>query len=140
MRCSATAIERGEPSCTTRSTEPMSMPSSSDAVATTARSSPFLQALLGVEAQFARQAAVVRHHEAFAEALVRARTRRARSCGASPTKISVVRLRADLFGDAIVDLAPHLVARDRAELVVGNLDRELHLAAVPTSTIVAPSG
>ena len=42
MRCSATAIERGVPSCTTRSTEPMSMPSSSDAVATTAFSSPRL--------------------------------------------------------------------------------------------------
>ena len=41
MRCSATAIERGVPSCTTRSIEPMSMPSSSEAVATTARSSPF---------------------------------------------------------------------------------------------------
>ena len=40
MRCSATAIERGEPIWQTRSTVPMSMPSSSDAVATTARSSP----------------------------------------------------------------------------------------------------
>ena len=43
-RCAAArrAIERGEPSCTTRSIEPMSIPSSSEAVATTARSSPFL--------------------------------------------------------------------------------------------------
>ena len=51
MRCSATAIARGEPSWTTRSTEPMSMPSSSEAVATTARSSPFSQALFDVEAE-----------------------------------------------------------------------------------------
>ena len=40
-RCSATAMDRGDPIWQTRSTEPMSMPSSSDAVATTARSSPF---------------------------------------------------------------------------------------------------
>ncbi len=40
MRCSATAMERGEPIWHTRSTVPISMPNSSDAVATTARSSP----------------------------------------------------------------------------------------------------
>ena len=42
MRCSATAIDRGEPIWQTRSTVPMSMPSSSDAVATTALSFPVL--------------------------------------------------------------------------------------------------
>ena len=42
MRCSATAMERGEPIWQTRSTVPISMPSSSEAVATTAFSSPFL--------------------------------------------------------------------------------------------------
>ena len=42
MRWSPTAIERGEPIWHTRSTVPMSMPSSSDAVATTAFNSPFL--------------------------------------------------------------------------------------------------
>ena len=40
MRCKATAIDRGDPIWQTRSTVPMSMPSSSDAVATTARSRP----------------------------------------------------------------------------------------------------
>jgi len=39
-RCSSAAIERVEPSWHTRSTSPMSIPSSSDAVATSARSSP----------------------------------------------------------------------------------------------------
>ena len=38
-RCRATAMERGEPSWQTRSTEPTSIPSSSEAVATTARTS-----------------------------------------------------------------------------------------------------
>ena len=69
MRCSATAIDRGEPIWQTRSTEPMSMPSSSDAVATTARSSPRLQPLLRVEPQRARQAAVMREHGVFAQPL-----------------------------------------------------------------------
>ena len=40
IRCSPTAKLRGDPSCTTSSTAPTSMPSSSDAVATTAFSSP----------------------------------------------------------------------------------------------------
>ena len=48
MRCSATAIDRGEPIWQTRSTVPMSMPSSSDAVATTALQLARLQPLFGV--------------------------------------------------------------------------------------------
>ena len=42
MRCSPLATEGGAPTWTTRSTAPMSMPSSSDDVATTAGSSPAL--------------------------------------------------------------------------------------------------
>ena len=42
-RCRATAMERGEPIWQTRSTLPISMPNSSDAVATTAFSSPFFR-------------------------------------------------------------------------------------------------
>ncbi len=63
------AIERGEPSWQTRSTSPMSMPSSSEAVATSTFSSPLLQALLGLEAQLLRHAAVVRHDVRGAEQL-----------------------------------------------------------------------
>ena len=44
IRCSATAIERGVPIWHTRSTVPTSIPSSSDAVATTARSRPSFSA------------------------------------------------------------------------------------------------
>ena len=82
MRCNATAIERGEPSCTTRSTEPMSMPSSSDAVATTARSSPVLQPVLGVEAASRARGCRDAAGRRLRPAARRARTRRARSCGA----------------------------------------------------------
>ena len=63
------AIERVAPTWITRSTSPMSMPSSSDAVATSARSAPGLQPLLGVEPALAREAAVVAGHRVLAEQL-----------------------------------------------------------------------
>ena len=90
MRCSATAIERGDPSCTTRSTEPMSMPSSSEAVATTARSSPFLSRCSASKRSLAREAAVMRQHDAFAEPLVE-RERDAFAHAARADEDSVVR-------------------------------------------------
>ena len=82
MRCRATAMERGEPIWQTRSTVPMSMPSSSDAVATTARSSPSLEPRLGFQAQRARKAAVVRQHSVFAQPLRKRDGLRARTGGA----------------------------------------------------------
>ncbi len=129
MRCSATAIARGEPSCTTRSTDPMSIPSSSDAVATTARSSPLRSRRSDVEAHLAGQAAVMRHHEALAEALVE-RERHALAHAPRSDEDQRRAVLANLLRDAIVDLAPHLAARDRSELVGRHLDRELHRAAV----------
>ncbi len=50
-RCRKAAIERGEPSWQTRSTSPMSMPSSSEAVATSTLQLAALEPLLGVEPQ-----------------------------------------------------------------------------------------
>ena len=47
----------------------MSMPSSSDAVATIAFSSPALELLLGPQPRFARQAAVMAGHVSLAELL-----------------------------------------------------------------------
>ena len=58
-RCRNVAIERGVPSWQTRSMWPMSMPSSSDAVATTAFSSPAFEPLLGLLPAAMRQAAVM---------------------------------------------------------------------------------
>ena len=66
-RCSATAMERGEPIWQTRSTVPMSMPSSSEAVATTARSSPFFRRASASSRSAARKAAVMRQHGVFAQ-------------------------------------------------------------------------
>ena len=76
------AIERGEPSWQTRSTSPMSMPSSSDAVATSAFSSPALSRCSASSRCSLRQAAVMRGDALLAEPLGRAAAPRARPGGA----------------------------------------------------------
>ena len=96
------------------------------------------QTLLDVEAKFAREASMVRHHEAFAETLVE-REGDAFAHAAGSDEDQRRAMRADLLGDAIVDLAPHLFARDRTEFVVGNLDPQVHLAAVSDVDVVARS-
>ena len=68
-RCRNVEIERGEAIWQTRSTSPMSMPSSSDAVATSARSSPRLRRCSAARRCSARQAAVMRRDRVLAEAL-----------------------------------------------------------------------
>ena len=72
-----------------------------------------LQALLGVEARLAREAAVMRQHEAFAEPLVE-RERDALAHAARSDEDQRRAMRSNLLGDAIVDLAPHLFARNAA--------------------------
>ena len=129
MRCSATAIDRGDPIWQTRSTVPMSMPSSSDAVATTAFSFPSLSRSSAVEPQLARQAAVMREHRVFAQPLAEMM---GHALG-QPPRVDEHERRPVLLnqrGDAVVDLLPHLVRRDRPQLVVRHLDREIHRAAM----------
>ena len=62
-------MERVDPSWQTRSTEPMSMPSSSEAVATSALSSPRFQTIFRFKPQLGGEAAVVRHDFVLAEAV-----------------------------------------------------------------------
>ena len=64
---SATAMERGEPIWQTRSTVPISMPSSSEAVATSARISPAFSFRFDRQAPVARKAAVMRGHRVLAK-------------------------------------------------------------------------
>ena len=68
----------GVPIWQTRSMSPMSMPSSSEAVATRAFELAVLQALLGGQPRFARQAAVVARDRVLAQRLGQARRQRAR--------------------------------------------------------------
>ena len=82
------------------------------------------QPSLDVEAHFARETAVVRHDETFAETLVQ----RKGDALAHPPRADEDQGRAmgsDLLGDAVVDLAPHLLARDGTEFVGGNLARRV---------------
>ena len=58
-RCRPAATDLGDSICTTRSTAPMSMPSSSDEVATSAGQPPGLQQILDLEPLLAGQRAVV---------------------------------------------------------------------------------
>ena len=73
---------RGEPIWQTRSMLPMSMPSSSEAVATRALQLAVLEPLLDSQAAVARQAAVVARDGLLAEALARGCGRRAPRAGA----------------------------------------------------------
>ena len=130
MRCNPTAIERGEPIWHTRSTVPISIPSSSDAVATTARNSPFLSFCSASRRKRAGEAAVVRQHGVGAETLAQVVGHALRQAPrVDEDQGSAVR--ADQLGDAVVDLVPHLVGGHRAELVARHLDGQIHVAPVP---------
>ena len=121
MRCSATAMERGEPIWHTRSTVPISMPNSSDAVATTARSSPSLRRRSASRRSCARQAAMMRQDGVLAEALGQV-MRHAFGEAARVDEDEGGAILANEFGGAVVDLAPHFVGGDGAQLVARDLD------------------
>src|SRR5215469_3396611 len=96
-------MERGEPIWQTRSTVPISMPNSSDAVATTTRNSPFFR----FQAQLPRKTAVMGKNgfcpQAFAEFM--------RDALRKPASVNEDECRAVLAGEfcyAFVDLVPHL--------------------------------
>ena len=120
---------RGEPIWHTSSTGPMSMPSSSDAVATSARRSP------------ARRRVSTRWRRSFdrlpwCAATTSSPSRSPSWCASRSarrrvlTNTSVVRCSRDERGDAVEHVA-HLLGRgDRLELAVGQLEREVEVAPV----------
>ena len=129
-RCRRSAIERGLPSWTTRSTAPMSMPSSSDAVATITRSSPRFSfssaASRSSRAMLPWCALTVPGPEARAEVVCHALGELA---GVGEDERRAVL--ADQLDQPVVDLAPHLVGGDGRERVLRRLERQLPLAEVP---------
>ena len=130
-RCAGppTAIERGDPIWQTRSTVPTSMPSSSDAVATSDAQLAGLQALLGVEPRLARQAAVMRGDGVVRRAARPGDARRARRARRVLTKTSVERCSRTSAAMPVVDLVPHARARRRRpSSLARDLDREIELA------------
>ena len=129
MRCSATAIDRGEPIWQTSSTEPISMPSSSDAVATTARNSPFLSFCSASSRRPPRKTSVMRQHRGFTQTL----GQMMRDALGEAARIDEYQCRAmseDQLRQPVVDLGPHLVAGDGAEFILRNFDGEVHFAPV----------
>ena len=113
----------------TRSTVPISIPSSSEAVATTARSSPFLS-----RRSASRRNA--RDRLPWCGSTASSPSRSPRWCATRSarrrvfTNTSVVRLLADQLGHAVVDLAPHFVGGHRAQLVARHFHRQVHVAPV----------
>ena len=128
-RCSATAMARGELIWTTRSTVPISIPSSSEAVATSTLTSPSFNFRLRCEAQFARQAAVMRGDVVFANPLAQLmRDPLRQPPGVDEDQRGAMLL--DQFHQAVVNLVPHLVGGDRAQLAGRDFHREIELALV----------
>ena len=113
-----------------RSTVPTSMPSSSEAVATSARISPGLQALLDAQAAIPGQAAVVRADALLAQPLAQV-VRHALGHAPGVDEDQRGAVRADQDGQAVVDLGPLLVRGHRFEIGARELDGEVEIAAVP---------
>ena len=126
-RCRKAAIERVEPSWHTRSTSPMSMPSSSDAVATSARSSPRLSRCSASSRCSRDEAAVMRGDVLVAEAL----RQMARGALGETPRVDEDQRRAVLaheLGEPVVDLLPDLARHHGFERRRRQLDREIALA------------
>ncbi len=140
-RCSRVAIERVEPSWQTRSTEPMSIPSSSDAVATRAESSPALRRRSLSSRCSLDEAAVVGRRPAPRPSRS-ARWRVTRSAIRRVlAKTSVVRCSRIRLGQPVVDLRPHLHGHHRLQRRGGgHLDPQVEPPAVPGVDDHAPRG
>ena len=121
---------RGEPSWHTSSTGPTSMPSSSEAVATTARSSPGAQPGLDPQPAVHGQAPVVGLHAVVAEPVGQL----VGDTLGHPPGVHEHERRAvllDVAGDALEHRRHLLVGRHGAELVVGQLDGDVEAPLVP---------
>ena len=128
-RCRNAEIERGEPSWQTRSTSPMSMPSSSEAVATSALSLPCLS-----RCSASRRCSLARLPwcAATCSAPIRSDSWRVTRSAIRRvlTKISVVRCASIRCARRCIDLLPHLGRHHGFERSVRNLEREIARAAV----------
>ena len=126
-RWSAVAIERGEPSRQVRSTVPTSMPSSSDAVATTSESSPALSRCSASKRRWRLRLLWCAATRSRAQALGQV----AGHALDQPPRVDEHQRGAVLArqrGHPIVDLLPLLVGAHRAELVAEHLDGQVHVA------------
>ena len=125
MRCSPRLTAPGDSTWTTRSTAPMSMPSSSDDVATMAAQLAALQLVLDDDTLLAGERAVVGHHE-------RARSDRVLVGLAALLVVQLVQLGGEALG------GPATVAEDDRGAVGQDAGEDLGIDARPDRT--APLG
>ena len=128
-RCSAVAIERGEPSRHVRSTVAHVDAQLERRGGDHQRELARLEALLGVEAALAAQAAVVRGDPLGPEAIGQV----AGDALDEPPGVDEHQRGSVLAGesrDPVVDLLPLLVGAHRAQLVAQHLDGQVHVAAL----------
>ena len=143
MRCSPLATDGGASICTTRSIAPMSMPSSSDEVATSAAQRAGLEQVLDLDALRPRDRSVVRAHQRLAGELVQ---RAGQPLGQPPAVDEDQRrpVRADELEQPRVDGRPRSTAarrppRCRAARDLDRPGRRLAMSSTGTS-MVSSSG
>ncbi len=136
-RCSSAEIARGVAIWHTRSTCPMSMPSSSEEVATSAFSSPRFSSLLGVEALLARQAAVVRGDLVFSQTIGQ-RARQALRQAPGVHEYQSGSMLVDQLHQPFVDLPPDLRRHHRFEGDSGTSIARSRLRVWPVSRMAQP--
>ena len=127
IRCSATAIDRGDPTWHTRSIVPDVDPQLERGRGDERSQLASLQAPLGLEPDLSRQTAVVRRHEVGAHALGKVQ----RDAFREPARVHEHErgpVLGDERGDPVVDLAPQFLRRDRSQLAVRRLDGQVELA------------
>ncbi len=127
MRCRATATDRGEPRLYDE-IDRADVDAQFERCGGDHRSQlAVLQAVFRLEALFFRKAAVMRHHDPFAETFrKREGNAFAHPAGADENKRGA--MRANVVGNAIVNFRPHLSTRDGTEFVAGHLHRQIHVA------------
>ena len=128
-RCSSVAMRCGDPIWQTRSTWPMSMPSSSDAVATSTLQGAVLEPCLGVEPALLGQASMMRRHRIVAQALAQVA---GQPLGEAPRVHEHERrpVFPDEAGEPLVILLPDLGRHHRFERGARQLDGQIERAAV----------
>ncbi len=129
-RCRNALIERVDPIWQTRSTSPMSMPSSSEAVATSAFKLAALQALLGIEPAVASEAAMMRGDVLLADPF----GQMSRHALGQPPRVDEHQRGAVLageLGEPVVDLRPDLARHHRFQRRRRQLQREIPAPRVP---------
>ena len=123
------AMDRVVPSWQTRSTEPMSMPSSSEAVATSAFEFAALQSVFRIEAQLRRKTSVMRRHRVRAEQFAQM-MRHAFGHSARVDEDQSGPVRLNQLREAVINFLPDFVRHHGFQRRLRKFDRQVQFAAM----------